>query len=144
MSRIAPYYSSLPRAVWWNVNGGVLDTLPALEKLRRSYSVTCLQEHFLTDINSQLLRPSPSVTIRLSPAKRHQAKGRPSGGLAILTACQSGLLERCDCYLGIAIGGLTTVKLYLPTNYRDEASERTFAIGYRKVAKLLKNIKKIN
>jgi exonuclease III len=107
----------------WNINGGVLDKLPALEKLCESYSVICLQEHFLTDMNSQLLCLSSSVTVHLSPAKRLKAKGRPSGGLAVLTTCQSGLLEMCDCYLAITVDDLIIVNLYLPSNYRDVASE---------------------
>ena len=128
----------------WNINGGILDKLPVLEKLCESFSVICIQEHFLTDLNSQLLCPSSNVTVHLSPARRFKAKGRPSGGLAVLTTCQSELLEMCDCYLAVTVDNLVIVNLYLPTNYRDEASERKFAIACRKVAKLLKKIEKMN
>ena len=95
-------------------------------------------------MNSQLLCLSSSVAVYLFLAKGLKAKGRPSGGLAVLTTCQSGLLEMCDCYLAITVDDLIIVNLYLPSNYRDVASERKFAIACRKVAKLLKKIKKMN
>ena len=66
----------------WNINGGILDKLPVLEKLCKSFSV--IQEHFLTGLNSQLLCPSSNVTVHLSPARRFKAQGRPSGSLAVL------------------------------------------------------------
>ena len=50
----------------------------------------------------------------------------------------------CDCYLAMTVDNLVIVNLYLPTNYRDEASERKFAIACRKVAQLLKKIEKMN
>ena len=64
--------------------------------------------------------------------------------LCVLTTCQSELFEMCDCYLTVTVDNMVIVNLYLPTNYRDEASERKFAIACRKVAKLLKKIEKMN
>ena len=118
----------------WNINGGILDKLSVLGKLCESFSVICVQEHFLTDLNSQLLYPSYNVTVHLSPAKRFKAKGSSTGRLAVLTTCQSELFEMCDCYLAVTVDNLVIVNLYLPTNYRDEAFERKFSIACRKVS----------
>jgi len=45
------------------------------------------------------------------------------------------LFEVCDSYLAVTVDNLVIVDLYLPTNYKDEASEGKFAIACRKVAK---------
>ena len=84
------------------------------------------------------------MTVHFSPARRFIAKGRPSGGLAVLTTCQSELFEMCNYYLAVTVDNSVIVNHYLPTNYRDEASESKLAIACKKVAKLLKKIEKMN
>ena len=76
-------------------------------------------------------------------ACRSQTHGRPSDGL--VTFVKSFLLcssfDSGSDFLAVRINNVVLINVYLPTDYRDEKSERLFAISVARLAKCLETVK---
>ncbi|XP_065583954.1 uncharacterized protein LOC136042989 [Artemia franciscana] len=76
----------------------------------------------------------------VQPARRSGTRGRPSGGLAIITRSNSGppvCVEQNEWFQAAKMHGVFFVNVYLPTNYNDIASEKKFAKACQKLGKCL-------
>lgn len=122
------------------MNGKVLDRIPLLTDLSKEYNCICIQEHFLTDDSVNLLKFSSDMHYLVQPARRSGTRGRPSGGLAIITRSNSGppvCVEQNEWFQAAKMHGVFFVNVYLPTNYNDIASEKKFAKACQKLGKCL-------
>ena len=124
----------------WNINGGVLNKLALLEKMVEKHDIVCIQEHFLLPNRKNILQISRANSTLIYPASLQKRKGRPSGGLAVLSKYKFECLRSEDRFLGVSSNGLAIVNVYLPTNYSDQASEVRFNNACRKLAKYVKQL----
>ena len=77
------------------------------------------------------------------PAKQSYSRGRPSGGLAtfVRSCVPSSLFEKSDHFLAVPIEICVFINVYLPTDYKDERSERLFALSCEKLNSCISKIK---
>ena len=73
-----------------------------------------------------------------SPATRRKVRGCPSGGIAIICKCTATIIKSANCFISIQMSDLVVNNVYLPTNYGDQSSERTFHTAVRLLTKCIK------
>jgi exonuclease III len=114
----------------WNINGNVIEKLPFLESALCCNDVLCLQEHFLSTSSVSLLKFSDNIQVFSVPAVA-SGRGRPSGGVAILVNSHLAvqLFSQNECFVAVKIGEAYVFSVYLPTDYRDIASEERFSVA---------------
>ena len=100
--------------------------------------VLCLQVHFLSVDSLSLLKADDKTHGFAVPAK-NSGRGRPSNGLAILISSHfsASAFVKKECFLGIKIANLIVYCYYLPTDYKNLASEKNFSRVTLKMAKPL-------
>jgi len=104
----------------------------------------CLQEHFATSLSLTLLNLSPNHQVFTVAAKRSRTYGRPSGGLAthVRSSLSTSMFDSGLDFLAVKIQDMVIVNVYLPTDYRDNRSDRLFAISIARLSKCIDKIKK--
>ena len=73
--------------------------LPLIETLVQNNGVVCLQEHFLSTKRLSLLKVQNVASTAISISIRRKSRGRPSGGLAILSRFQVQTIEVSDRFI---------------------------------------------
>ena len=73
-----------------------------------------------------------------SPATRKKVHGRPSECIAIICKRPAIIIKSVDFFISIQMSNLVVINVYLPTNYRDQSSERRFHTEVRLLAKCFK------
>ena len=115
-----------------------------IEDLLSRYDIVCLQEHFATSLSLPLLNLSPNHQVFTVAAKRSRTHGRPSGGLAtyVRSSLSTSMFDSALDFLAVKIQDMVIVNVYLPTDYRDDRSDRLFAISIARLSKCIDKIKK--
>ena len=133
------------RFLSWNINGGLIKKKPILENILHNHDILCLQEHFLTNHSLSLLDISSTFKTFSVPAKRSASKGRASGGIATYVASNlnSSVFFSSDSFLAVRVGECVIINVYLPTDYKDEDSERDFALAVSKLSSCLRDVLKL-
>ena len=128
----------------WNINGSFIEKLPILSDLSVEHDVVCIQEHFITVQSENLLELNHIAKAYKVPAKQSGSRGRPSGGLAtfVRSCVLSSLFEKSDNFLAVRIESCVFINVYLPTDYKDERSERLFALSCEKLNSCISKIKR--
>ena len=102
----------------------------------------CIQEHFLTACSLGLVKISPSYSTYSVPAKSIHSRGRPSSSITTLvtTDLKSRVFESNDNYIAVRMKNTVIINVNLPTDYRDENSERSFALASEKPSSRIKKM----
>ena len=126
----------------WNINGKVVDKGLVLSELLSTNEIIFLQEHFLSDERKNLLSISQNSYLLFHPAKMNKSRGRPSGGLAIISQFSINFLESNDHFIAAEFSDLICIDVYLPTNYCSLQSENKFINACKKLASFVKGVSK--
>jgi len=127
----------------WNINGNLLSRSVFLKDFLSKCDIVCIQEHFANTLSLSLLELSTNHKVFSVAARRSQSHGRPCGGLAtyVKSCFTSSVFDSASDFLAVRIQNVVVLNVYLPTNYRDDRSERLFAISVARLSKCLGKIK---
>ena len=128
-----------------NVYGHNAAKLDYIKNLCLAYNIVCVQEHWLTTDNFGLFQSVPNKSVHIHEAKRFSARGRPSGGLAIVVdeSIDCRKLESCDFYIAVEFPGpsaVTLINVYLPTNMNTDHSEKRYAEACCRIGRLRRRL----
>lgn len=124
----------------WNINGKALEKTVLLDTMSLTNEVICIQEHLLSEDNTNLLKFSSSLQCFIRPAERVKSRGRPSGGLATLVrkSLQAELLASSKHFLAVKVRDTVIINVYLPTNYRSSLSDSKFTGACTQLSRFVK------
>lgn len=127
----------------WNMNGNFAERHPIVCEMLKSNQIVCIQEHFALPISVGQLDIFRANNMYVVPAVRKKDQGRPSGGLVtyISNDVESKLFFSTQNILAVQVCNFVVVNVYMPTDYRDDASHSEFAQSLRKLAECLSKIR---
>lgn len=130
------------KVISWNMNGNLRDKVPIIKQFAKDHDIVCIQEHFLSKDSLDCIKFSDKHRFFIREAKS-SCRGRPSGGIAIVIKdhISAKLVEQQDSFIAVDVYGIVLICVYLPTNYKNDRSERKFNLSCEKLAKCVLRIK---